>query len=98
MGFSRQEYWSGVPLPSPISCKALLKVIMKPKTVGLEEPPMLTNVIYLAGFSGKLNLLDVSSGSQSKVEGGSWWRGLTECGPLEKVMANHFSILALRTP
>ena len=29
---------------------------------------------------------------------GSWWRGLTECGPLEKGMANHFSILALRNP
>ena len=28
--------------------------------------------------------------------GGSWWRGLTECDPLEKGMANHFSILALR--
>ena len=28
---------------------------------------------------------------------GSWWRGLTECGPLEKGMADHFSILALRT-
>ena len=27
--------------------------------------------------------------------GGSWWRGLTECGPLEKGMANHFRILAL---
>ena len=25
-------------------------------------------------------------------------RDLTECGPLEKGMANHFSILALRTP
>ena len=25
--------------------------------------------------------------------GGSWWGGLTECGPLEKGMANHFSIL-----
>ena len=29
---------------------------------------------------------------------GSCWRGLTECGPLKKGMANHFSILALRTP
>ena len=28
----------------------------------------------------------------------TWWRGLTECGPLEKGIANHFSILALRTP
>ena len=29
--------------------------------------------------------------------GESWWKGLTECGPLEKGMANHFSILALNT-
>ena len=27
--------------------------------------------------------------------GGSWWRDLTKCGPLEKGMANHFSILGL---
>ena len=26
---------------------------------------------------------------------GSWWRVLTKCGPLEKGMAKHFSILAL---
>ena len=30
--------------------------------------------------------------------GRSWWRGVTECGPLQKGMANHFSILAVRTP
>ena len=30
--------------------------------------------------------------------GGSSWRGLKEWGPLEKGMAKHFSILALRTP
>ena len=36
-------------------------------------------------------------GGQPKT-GGSWWRGLTERGPLEKGMASHFSILALRTP
>ena len=29
---------------------------------------------------------------------GSWWRVLTNRGPLKKEMANHFSILALRTP
>ena len=28
----------------------------------------------------------------------SWWRVLTERGPLEKRIANHFSILAFRTP
>ena len=31
-------------------------------------------------------------------DGRVMWRDLTECGPLEKGMANHFSILALRTP
>ena len=29
---------------------------------------------------------------------GSQWRVLTKCGPLEKGMANHLRILALRTP
>ena len=29
---------------------------------------------------------------------GSWWRILMKRGPLEKAMANHFSILASRTP
>ena len=30
--------------------------------------------------------------------GRAWWRGLTECGPREKGMAKHLSVLALRTP
>ena len=29
---------------------------------------------------------------------GSWWTVLTKCGPLEKGMTTHFSILAMRTP
>ena len=29
---------------------------------------------------------------------GSWWRFLIKRGPLEKEMANHLSVLALRTP
>ena len=29
---------------------------------------------------------------------GSWWKRLTECGWMEKGMANCFSILSLRTP
>ena len=36
-----------------------------------------------------------SSGTLS-IRSRSWWRGLPKCGPLEKGMANHFSILALR--
>ena len=30
-------------------------------------------------------------------DGWAWWRGLIQSGPLERGMANHFSILALRT-
>ena len=29
---------------------------------------------------------------------GTWWRGLTECGPLEKGMANHFKNSCLENP
>ena len=32
------------------------------------------------------------------TQDGSWWRVLTKHGPLEKGMANNFSVLALRTP
>ena len=44
------------------------------------------------------NSMKVSHARGQPKTGGSWWRGLTECGPLEKGMANHFSILALRNP
>ena len=40
-------------------------------------------------------------GAQPHPSADSWSKGLlsmAECGPLEKGMANHFSILALRTP
>ena len=52
-----------------------------------------TRTIALSN-SMKLSLFPVG---QPKT-GRSWWRDLTEYGPLEKGMANHFSILALRTP
>ena len=29
MGFSRQEYWSGLPLPSPISHNSRIKILFK---------------------------------------------------------------------
>ena len=44
------------------------------------------------------NSVKLSHACGATQDGGSWWRYLTECGPLEKRMANHFSILALRTP
>ena len=29
MGFSRQEYWSGVPLPSPVTGLAFIKIVSR---------------------------------------------------------------------
>ena len=42
--------------------------------------------------------MNLSHAAGQPKTGGSWGKGLTECGPLEKGMANHFSILALRNP
>src|SRR5574339_580565 len=44
------------------------------------------------------NSMKLSHACGATQDGRSWWRDLTECGPLEKGMANHFSILSLRTP
>ena len=35
MGFSRQEYWSGVPLPSLVATFYLLPKTSEPKNVGM---------------------------------------------------------------
>ena len=44
------------------------------------------------------NSMKPSHARRATQDGRVRWRGLTECGPLEKGMASHFSILALRTP
>ena len=44
------------------------------------------------------NSMKLSHACGAPKTGGSWWRDLTECAPLEKGMTNQFSILALRTP
>ena len=54
--------------------------------------------MFLSGAS-----ISIQSGNEPCCIGppkmdGSWWRVLTKRGPLEKGTANHFSILALRTP
>ena len=57
----------------------------------------LVNLITLAPQSCLTQQNQAMPVGQPKT-GGSWWRGLTERGPLEKGMASHFSIVALRTP
>ena len=68
-------------------------------TVQLSHPYMTTGKIIALTrwtFVGKVMSLLLKMGPPKMT--GSCWRGLKECGPLEKGMANPFSILALRTP
>ena len=37
-GFSRQEYWSGVPLPSPSSVTSGVQLFVTPQTVARQAP------------------------------------------------------------
>ena len=60
-----------------------------------EAPELIEKVVYLNRVSKTVK--GAMPVGQPK-KGRSWWRDLTECGPLEKGMANHFSVLALRTP
>ena len=52
-------------------------------------------ITWTTALSNSVKLSHAMWGTQ---DDGSWWRGLTQRGPLEKGMANHFSVLALRTP
>ena len=47
MGFSRQEYWSGVPLPSPISELVQLKtVLFEGQLYNQPPPPKLSTLVH----------------------------------------------------
>ena len=86
MGLSRQEYWNGLPFPSPLH--HILQTLHYDHHC--ESDHMDHSLVQLS----ETKPCHVGPPKMA----GSWWRGLTECGPLEKGIANHFSILALRTP
>ena len=52
---------------------------------------------WITALSNSVKLFESYRVGSAKMNG-SWWRVLTKHGPLEKGMANHFCILALRTP
>ena len=113
MGFSRQEYWSGLPFLSLVDQPRKWKwshLVMSHSLWPHGLQP--TRVLHPWDFRGKSTgvgchfllqpCLTHWNYEQCHVRppktDGPWWRVLTKCGPLEKGMANHFSILALRTP
>ena len=53
MGFSRQEYWSGVPLPSPSVGLALSYSVKPPQPGSLVGPVMKSTAIILIRDRGQ---------------------------------------------
>ena len=51
MGFSRQEYWSGVPLPSPIIELRAGKCLWNPKVVGFRTIPAVEHFVFNWSYS-----------------------------------------------
>ena len=82
MGFSRQEYWSGVPLPSPDSSYGeLYNYFIIYHNVIITGLPLVAQTVK--------NLPSLQE---------TWVRSLNWEDPLEKGMATHSSILAWRIP
>ena len=105
MGFSRQEYWSGVPLPSHSAIKknAFESVLMR----GMKLEPIIQ--------SGEGNGTPLQySCLENPRDGGAWWAAVNGVAKsrarlsdfaftfhfhaLEKEMATHSSVLCWRIP
>jgi len=86
MGFSRQEYWSGVPLPSSIlsTCSAKMKNLIWGKLI----KSVLLGLLSLVAQMVK----NLPAMWETRVQS---WGGED---PLEMGMATHSSILAWRIP
>ena len=106
MGFSRQEYWSGVPLPSPI---ALTRLTFFGKVISLLFN-MLSKLVIREGNGTPLQY----SCLENPMDRGAWWAAVHGVAKsqtrlsdftltfhfdaLEKEMATHSSVLAWRIP
>ena len=81
VGFSRQEYWSGVPSPSPITFHNLDIIILfesfsggsegKESACNTGEPGLISGLGKEAG-EGNGNPLQYSC-LESPMDGGAWW-------------------------
>ena len=84
MGFSRQEYWSGWPLPSPKGRLAFVNILMSVEN-NYSKSWLKTVLTYILWFY----IYDMSrTGKSTETESRlvialDWWRewGLTEMGP-----------------
>ena len=102
MGFSRQEYWSGLPLPSPIFCIPLAKKFQYLFAFEWEGPgekhqQMTWTVLpqgfrdspHLFGQAFSRDLLDLHLGPNGKIL--QYVDDLLICSPDEKSAQQHAS-------
>ena len=75
----------------PLSFSIRGKIEWKPQSQKLAN-----RITWTTTLSNSMKLWAIPF--RATQDNGSWWRVLTKCHPLEKGMANHFSILALRSP
>ena len=88
MGFSRQEYWSGLPFPSPGDL---------PSTGVQPGPPALQTDTLLSEPPG-INASFSWSSTTLSTMWETWVRYLSREDPLEKEMAAHSSAIAWKIP
>ena len=86
MGFSRQEYWSGVPLPSPVYGP-------NPRQIG---EAALTLPVHVRVRHAVQNGPGGSAVKNPPAVQETWVQSLGQEGPLDGGMAIHFSILTWR--
>ena len=87
MGFSRQQYWSGVPLPSPMPFSGVWEI---------HWHILLCSVVIKTRVSQVVLVVKIHLPMQETWEMWVWSLGWE--GPLEKGTATHSSILAWRIP
>ena len=90
MGFSRQEYWSGLPFPSPGD---LPDPGIEPGSPTLQADALPSELLGNRLISNNKQLVNNLPALQE-----TWVRSLSQEDPLEKRMATHSSILAWRSP
>ena len=110
MAFSRQEYWSGLPLPSPWDIPNPGIESVSPVSHELAGGFFTTSATCREGNGTPLQYFCL----ENPIDGGAWWavvHGVAKSRTrlsdftltfhfhaLEKEMATHFSVLAWRIP
>ena len=93
MGFSRQKYWSGVPLPSPFHLSNLFQMQNDHKMISVE---------FFGNFSGSCKRISFSDHSQLvSVDSDGWPLGSSSSrllSPLCKFLNHHSTVCLLAIP